>query len=169
MVFLGAGGWIMAHGDDVVLSAPFFSNPGLVRTGLWSISSDTSAVDRYMSRYDVEGAGAILVGHAHYDHLMDVPRIARAHAPEARIVVGRTVANTLGSWSGVSDRVDWHPEALVENLHPRRILLSHWEDFFSPVESPARELLMADLGHFEERLEGLAFPLHRSTYRVLLQ
>ena len=69
-----------------MLAAPLFSNPGLLRTGLRSIRSDTVLVDRYMSRYDVTGARAILVGHANYDHLMDVPRVALSHAPNARIV-----------------------------------------------------------------------------------
>ena len=106
LVYLGTGGWILQHGDDVVLTAPLFTNPGLVRTGLLSIESNHAVVDRFMSRYDVTDARAILVGHAHYDHLMDVPRIATEHAPVARIVGSRTVANTLGTWSGVVGRVD---------------------------------------------------------------
>lgn len=275
LVYLGSGGWILQHGPDVVLTGPLFTNPGLVRTGLWSISSDTALVDRYMSRYDVSEAKAILVGHAHYDHLMDVPRVATEHAPRARIVGSRTVANTLGSWSAVGDRVDvieeeagdldavgrwleygdgvrvmplrsrhaphfdgytlyegertrplrerphraedwvdgetyaflidflsaegevafrvyyqdavvappyglapaslssghpadvailvpatfdqvdWHPEALIENLRPRHVLLAHWEDFFVPVDTPTRSLRFTDLEHFEERLEAV--------------
>jgi hypothetical protein len=50
------------------------------------------------------------------------------------------------------DQVDWHPEALVENLNPRWMLLGHWEDFFVPVDAPTRSLRLADLGHFEARL-----------------
>ena len=105
-VYLGSGGWIMERGEDQVLAAPLFSNPSLVRTGLLPIRSDTALVDRYMSRYDVTAAKAILVGHAHFDHLMDVPRVALAHAPDARIVGNLTVKNTLGTWSGIGDRVD---------------------------------------------------------------
>ena len=273
LVYLGSGGWILERGADMLLTGPLFTNPGLIRTGLWSIASDTSLVDRYMSRYDVSGARAILVGHAHYDHLMDVPRVALAHAPRARIVGSRTVANTLGTWSGVMDRVDivddaagdlktvgrwlrygprvrvmalrsghaphfdgytlyegnrvrpltempsnaaewvdgetyaflvdfldpdgavafrvyyqdavvappwglapealiaerpvdvallvpatfdqvdWHPEAVVENLRPKRVLLGHWEDFFVPIDTPTRSIRLTDLGHFQDRLE----------------
>ena len=51
------------------------------------------------------------------------------------------------------DQVDWHPEALLENLQPERVLLGHWEDFFLPADEPARGLRMADLPHFERRLE----------------
>ena len=273
VVYLGSGGWILEHAGATVLTGPLFTNPGLFSTGFLPIRSDTATVDRLMSRYDVASALAILVGHAHYDHLMDVPRVAARHAPAARIVGSRTVANTLGTWSGVAERVDvvdelagdevtvgqwlrygervrvmalrsfhaphydgytlyrgareeplraepaaahdwldgetyaflidfmagpdsvafrvyyqdavapppagfaprvlveeravdvalivpatfdqvdWHPEALLENLEPRRVLLGHWEDFFLPADEPARALRMADLPHFERRLE----------------
>ncbi len=275
LTYLGVGGWILEHGDDMILAAPLFSNPSFVRTGLASITADTLEVDRYMGRYDVSRARAILVGHAHYDHLMDVPRVAMKHAPQARIVGSRTVANTLGSWSGVGhrvdvvndsagdqesigrwmtygegirvmplrsrhaphfdgytlyqgtverpltappryatewldgetfaylidfldasgsiafrvyyqdavvapplgfapdeliadrpvdvaifvpatfDQVDWHPEAFVENLRPKRVLLGHWEDFFVSFDTPTRSIMLSDIGHFQDRLEGV--------------
>ncbi|HSM61337.1 MAG TPA: hypothetical protein VK849_11090, partial [Longimicrobiales bacterium] len=105
LTYLGVGGWIFERGRDQVLAAPLFSNPSFVRTGLAGISSDTAAVDEGLGGYDVSGALAILVGHAHYDHLMDVPRTALRHAPAARILGSRTVRNTLGTWSEVADRV----------------------------------------------------------------
>jgi hypothetical protein len=78
LTYLGVGGWIIERGDVQLLAAPLFTNPSLLR----------------------------LVGHAHYDHLMDVPQVARRHAPQARILGSRTVLNTLGTWSGVAGRVD---------------------------------------------------------------
>jgi hypothetical protein len=105
-VYLGTGGWILEYAGETVLAAPLFTNPGFLRAGLGPIRSDSAMVDAYMSRYDVSRALAILVGHAHYDHLMDVPSVARRHAPRARIVGSKTVALTLGTWSGVADRVD---------------------------------------------------------------
>lgn len=272
MTYLGSGGWIISRGPDMVLAAPFFSNPGLIRTGLRTIRSDSAEVDRNMAQYDVRATSAILVGHAHYDHLMDVPGIVRRHAPDARIVGSRTVENTLGTWSGMAgrvdrvepfvgdhetvggwmrygervrvmplrshhaphfdgltlyqgtadipreeeprtasdwldghtvaflvdfldddgtvafriyyqdavvhaplgfapdvliaerpvdiavlvpstfDQVDWHPEAFIENLQPRRILLGHWEDFFVPISSDTRSVLLNDVRHFEDRM-----------------
>jgi len=272
LVYLGNGGWIMEHGQDMLLTGPLFTDPPLLRTGLQTVRSDTARVDEYMSRYDVSRARAILVGHAHYDHLMDVPRTALRHATNARIVGGRTVANTLGTWSGLEGRVDlvddsagdhrhagrwlryggvrvmalrshhgphfagytlyqgrisrpltrepelatdwvdgetyaflidfltpddsiafrvfyqdavaeppfglapdsliaerrvdvailvpstfeevpWHPEASIENLNPRRILLGHWEDFFVPMSDPIRPSPMTDHVEFERRLK----------------
>ncbi|MDA0311310.1 MAG: hypothetical protein O2992_04245 [Gemmatimonadetes bacterium] len=273
VVYLGTGGWIFERGADQVLAAPLFSNPGFFTTGLAPIRSDTLEVDRFMGLYDVSRARVILVGHAHYDHLMDVPRVALRHAPSARIAGSRTVQNTLGDWSGVADRVDlleasagdeqtvgkwmpygdavrimplrskhaphfdgmtlyegtrdvpveheprwatewlegethaflvdfldgdgsvayriyyqdavapapagfapdavilehpvdlaifvpatfdqveWHPEAFVQNLRPRRVLLGHWENFFVPVDTPATSIVLTDFAHFESRLE----------------
>lgn len=273
LTYLGTGGWIMEYGDDQILAAPLFSNPGFLDTGLTAIAPDTAAIDRWMSRHDVRDARVILTGHAHYDHLMDVPHVARRHAPDARILGNRTVANTLGTWSGLADRVDvvdpatladqetvgewlryggvrimplrsrhaphfdgytlyqgtvdapldemprsadewldgntlaflidfldetgavafrvyyqdavvappygfapdtlvaerpvdvaifvpatfdqvdWHPEAFVENLRPMRVLLGHWEDFFTPLDEPTRSVFVSDIGHFEDRLE----------------
>jgi L-ascorbate metabolism protein UlaG (beta-lactamase superfamily) len=273
LTYLGTGGWIMESGEDMVLTAPLFSNPSFLRTGLAPIRVDTAEVERQMAQYDVRAARAILVGHAHYDHLMDVPLVATRHAPDARIVANRTTANTLGTWSGVGDRVDvvndivgdaeapgswlsygprvrvmalrsrhaphfdgytlyqgtvdrpmstppqnatewldgetvaflidfldergeiahrvyyqdavvappwgyapdpliaehpvdvaifvpatfdqvdWHPEAFVENLQPRRVLLGHWEDFFIPVDEPTRSIMLSDIGHFQSRLD----------------
>lgn len=275
LVYLGSGGWILEYGDELLLTAPFFSNPGLVRAGLGPIESKPEIVDDFMGRYDVEDAQAILVGHAHYDHAMDVPRVALEHAPRAVVFGGRTVKNTFGTWSGIGarvqaidltagdaetvgawhalgprlrvmalrsrhaahfdgmtlyqgtrdrpmqrpprtadewldgetlaflidfldpegavafrvyyqdavvapplgsapdevirqrpvdvailvpatfDQVDWHPEALVENLQPRFVLLGHWEDFFTPIRTPARSIMLTDLDHFESRLENV--------------
>ena len=274
LTYLGTGGWIMAHDGAMVMTAPLFSNPGFVRTGLATIASDSARVERHMRSYEVDAARVILVGHAHYDHLMDVPVVARRYATSARVLGSRTMANTLGTWSGLEDRidvishddaadqkrpgrwlpygrrvrvlplrsdhaphfdgytlyegtyehprstpprtatewvdgptyaflidfldadgsvafrvyyqdavvappygyapdgliadrrvdvaifvpatfdqVDWHPEAFVENLEPRRVLLGHWEDFFSPVADATRSIMLSDIEHFEDRLE----------------
>src|SRR5690606_26770795 len=111
LVYLGSGGWLIEHRGEQILTAPLFSNPDIVRTGLAGIEADTAAIDRHMGRYDVTDARAILVGHAHYDHLMDVPRVASIHAVRARILGSPTTANTLGFWSGLADRIDVVDEA----------------------------------------------------------
>jgi hypothetical protein len=276
-VYMGSGGWLIEHGDVVVMSAPLFTNPGLLDAGVFKIHSDTVVVDRHMayydSLYDVSRAAAIVSGHGHYDHLMDVPRVARRYAPDAKLVLNRTSAHILGTWAGVQDRVEvvngregnqerlgewlrfgdglrimavrshhaahfdgytlyrgfvdepkaeeptwasewlegqsfsyiidflagpdsvafrvyyqdavspapsgfapdalirerpvdvailvpstfdqveWHPEAFIENLRPRYVLLGHWEDFFRPFDDDTKSLRVSDLGHFEHRLD----------------
>jgi hypothetical protein len=51
------------------------------------------------------------------------------------------------------DQVDWHPEAFVENLRPRWVLLGHWENFFKPPEARTKSILLSDIGHFQDRLD----------------
>jgi L-ascorbate metabolism protein UlaG (beta-lactamase superfamily) len=272
LTYMGTGGWIIRRGDEAVMGAPLFSNPSFVRVGLAPIEADTGTIDRMMDRFDVRDTRAILIGHSHYDHLMDVPRVAARHVPDARLIGGRTTQNLLGHWSGVMDRVDlvddhvadqesagswmsyggrlrvlplrsnhaphfvgmelyagtadrprteppgtaaewlggetyaflidfldedggiefrvyyqdavtapplgfapeerieerpvdvailvpatfdqvdWHPEAFIENLRPRWVLLGHWEDFFIPIDEDTHSITMADIGHFEARL-----------------
>jgi hypothetical protein len=91
--YLGVGGWLMRMGGTALLTAPFFSNPGFLEAGLWRIEADTVAIERYLPY--VEDVSAILVGHAHYDHLMDVPYILRRRAPEAILYGSRTAVNIL--------------------------------------------------------------------------
>jgi hypothetical protein len=93
LTYLGTGGWLVRHGDAALLTAPFFSNPGVVEVGVARLVADTAAVDRHLP--PVSDVPAILVGHGHYDHLMDVPYIARRKAPQARIYGSTTVVNQL--------------------------------------------------------------------------
>ena len=95
--YLGVGGFLIRHGDAALLTAPFYSNPGLPRVLLnGRIRPDP---DRIPGRPAL-AAGArvhgILVGHAHYDHLMDVPVIVADWGLEHAAVYGsRTAANLL--------------------------------------------------------------------------
>ena len=86
--YLGVGGWLFRAGDAAVLAAPLYSNPGLLETGLTTIASDPDAVARHLP--DVSDVAVVLVGHGHYDHLMDVPVVMERHAPEALLVANRT-------------------------------------------------------------------------------
>jgi hypothetical protein len=59
-----------------------------------AIASDTSLADRLLPR-EADGASTILVGHAHYDHLLDVPYVARARARRATIYGSPTMRHIL--------------------------------------------------------------------------
>lgn len=100
--YLGVGGWLFRRGDAALLTAPLFSNPGLLRVGFWTIRSDTARVDRFLP--EVRDVEAVLVGHAHYDHLLDVPYVLRGPAPRATAYGSRTMAHILAGAPGVADR-----------------------------------------------------------------
>lgn len=71
--FLGVGGFRFQVGDDAILTAPLFTNPSMVDVTVGQIATDPARVDAFLG--DVSGVKAIVSGHAHYDHLMDVPYV----------------------------------------------------------------------------------------------
>jgi hypothetical protein len=108
MTYLGAGGFLIRHGADAILTSASFTHHGLLRTFLpfFPISTDTNLVRLMMGRERLDGVSAILVGHSHYDHLLDAPFIAKTLVPEAGLYGGPTMRNTL-----------WADTALRSRLH----------------------------------------------------
>jgi L-ascorbate metabolism protein UlaG (beta-lactamase superfamily) len=90
--YLGSGGWLFRRGPDVIATAPFVSNPTWFAL-LRSAKPDKPLIERVVPRMD--DVEIVLVGHAHYDHAMDLPYIAKAKAPNAVFYGGRTMANIL--------------------------------------------------------------------------
>ncbi|MGH8727446.1 MAG: MBL fold metallo-hydrolase [Burkholderiales bacterium] len=95
--YLGAGGVLIKRGEDVLLTAPFFSNPSLLRMVFGEIKSLPEQVNRFLGSTgdDLAPATAVLVGHAHYDHLMDMPYIKKKYLPNAKIYGSETMKNIL--------------------------------------------------------------------------
>ena len=79
--YLGCGGWSIRLGDQHLVTAPFWSNPGVLRVGLWTIAPDEELIAERLAETPLNDASAMLVGHGHHDHLLDIPVIA-ATAPE---------------------------------------------------------------------------------------
>ena len=87
VTYLGVDGFLIRSGVSSLLTAPSFSHPGLARTVLGlTVTADTAHTDSLMRRVDTRDVRAILVGHSHYDHLLDVPYIARRVVPDALVV-----------------------------------------------------------------------------------
>jgi hypothetical protein len=91
--YLGSGGFLLQRRKDVILTAPFFSNPSLFRVLFWSIHADPGQINAFLP--PVAEVKAILVGHAHYDHLLDIPYIAQERAPSAIIYGNQTAIHIL--------------------------------------------------------------------------
>lgn len=74
--YLGVGGFAIRIGEEALLTAPFYSNPGLFRVGLGiEIDPDRARIPDRPPLLDGATVAGVLVGHAHYDHLMDVPAV----------------------------------------------------------------------------------------------
>ena len=72
ITYLGVSGFLIERGDFEVMTAPFFSNPPVTRLPI-GIEPNTDLIDAGLHDIPLAHVKAILVGHAHCDHLMDVP------------------------------------------------------------------------------------------------
>jgi hypothetical protein len=88
----------------MLLTAPLFSNPGpvAVLTGVLEVKKEI--IDERADIYDLHEALGVLVGHGHYDHLMDVSYLTVTHAKSATIYGSRTVRNQIIAYPGLDHR-----------------------------------------------------------------
>ena len=78
--WLGVSSWIISRGDDVVIVDPFFTRPSF-RSVIVSFFFPALALGFGYSSERINdvlpelpaNTRFVLIGHAHYDHLMDVP------------------------------------------------------------------------------------------------
>ena len=92
--YLGAGGIIIKRGEDVIMSAPFFSNFSIPELA-FPIKSDKKEVNRYYKELKEEGVSGIIIGHSHYDHMIDLPYIHEKYHKESTIYCTKSAKNLL--------------------------------------------------------------------------
>ena len=246
--WLGTAGFALEYQGTTVLFDPYLTRASLFRVATSRLVSDARVIAAHAPRAD-----AIVVGHTHFDHALDVPAIAAltgaqvygsrsavtlcrgSGLPEARLhdverspgadpavaevgpfelrfhpsahsrfalgrvpfpgeitdcddvplrfnhyrcgavfaveirVAGRTILH-LGSAELIEANLrvrepdllllcaaGWTsspelPERVARVITPRAVLLSHWDDFFRPLESPARPLPALQLPRLVDRL-----------------
>ena len=96
--FLGVGGWLLHWRGEGLLLAPSFSNPALFNQPGWPplvVKADDDRIDKYMNKVQAGDVTMLLVGHGHYDHLLDVPRVMLKHATHAIAYGSNTVERIL--------------------------------------------------------------------------
>ena len=66
--YLGTAGFVLEGAGRTVVVDPFLTRPGLVETGLSRLVPDEARLRRVLPRAD-----EVLVGHSHFDHVLDAP------------------------------------------------------------------------------------------------
>jgi len=119
LTYLGSGGFLMTWNHHAILTAPFYSNPGLLQVAFGlPISPNTERIDAHLP--PVDDVEAILVGHTHYDHLMDTVYIAETHAPRAVLYGNETMAHILAAREHLRGRVVAMDDAAGDWWQPGR-------------------------------------------------
>ena len=121
VTYLGAGGFLIRHRDDAmninraIMTGPFFSNPGILRSLLgFPIAPDPARIAEFLP--PVGDVAAILIGHAHYDHLMDTIHVAESSAPQAILYGNDTMVHIVNARPALRSRAQ-SLEPLAGNSH----------------------------------------------------
>lgn len=111
--WLGSASYSIELGDASILTDPFYTYHGMVRTGLLTIWPDREVVRKVTA--DVPKPQAIFIGHSHYDHMLDVAELVRCKGWEVPIVGSESTKNIL---SGMG--------CDLEALHQPLVLGNQW-------------------------------------------
>ena len=110
LTYLGVAGWQLTHAGNVLLLDPYFTR-ATVSADWRPLLPDADAI----ARFAPPTVDVILVGHSHYDHLLDVPTIAL-----------RTSATVVGTVSTLNvARAAGVPEARLQFAVPDHTLTLH--------------------------------------------
>ncbi|KXO14058.1 hypothetical protein AKG98_122 [Moritella sp. JT01] len=133
--YLGVGGYLFQYGDDSIMTAPSFTNPGLINVSLpLPIEPDHALIDELLP-VEAKQAEFILVGHAHYDHLMDVPYIMQQHMPTT-IAVGSTTMTNIVTAVIADERLLDITDYAAEGQQPGRWIYNRHNTIrFMPIKS----------------------------------
>lgn len=92
ITYLGVGGWLLYWKGEGLLFAPSFSNPIFPPL---LVRANPARINAHMP--PAKGVRVLLIGHAHYDHLLDVPYIMQHQAKQATAYGNTTVGRTLAA------------------------------------------------------------------------
>lgn len=97
-VFLGTSTLLVRDSRTTLLIDGFFSRPPLWRVATGRLAPDTRAIDACLERAGITSLDAVLCAHAHYDHALDAPVIARKYGAP---LIGSSSAVKIGEGYGL--------------------------------------------------------------------
>lgn len=126
--YLGSGGVYLRWREEAILIGPSFSNPGLIRAQFLRVKPNQARIDRALKKFEHQRVRAILAGHSHYDHLADVPTIARHPITTAPIWVnqaGKFMLAAEGLDGRVNELVAGEPFDATPSIRVRAVASNH--------------------------------------------
>jgi len=95
MTYLGTAGFVLANEQRTLVLDPYLSRPGLLRTLSGRLHDSPELLRRH-----VPVADDVLIGHAHFDHILDAPALCAATG--ARLI-GSPAACHVGRAAGLPE------------------------------------------------------------------
>ena len=105
VAYLGVGGMVIEWRGETIATAPQFTRIGMVEAGIGHLRSDATAIEQGLNGFDAASWQLILSGHAHYDHLADVPLIMQRHSPQATLWTNGSGEKMLHAFPELQSRV----------------------------------------------------------------
>jgi hypothetical protein len=118
--YLGTGCFLIAHKGRTLLTDPFVSNPGPMRSLAGQVTSDTAYINRMTSPEEFANVRMVISGHSHYDHLLDLPYLSRWIPEDALMCVNRTGTHLLAPF-GITQ-----PIVAVDSLAADSVRMGQW-------------------------------------------
>src|SRR6185436_3966730 len=84
------------NGGEKFLTAPLYTRPNMIEVVTIPVASDPLHVAASLPNSELGGLRAIVSGHAHYDHLMDVPWVM-TRAPSAMLYANTTAKHIFAA------------------------------------------------------------------------
>ncbi len=137
--YLGAGGHLIRRGKDVLMTAPFFSNPSMLEQ-LLPAKVKPDLIEAGLP--DISDVEMVLVGHSHYDHTMDLPYIAKKRAPKAVFYGSKTMKHLLAPGIERSRLVDMNDLSTSGQVPGEWVYAKNRAFRFMPLESDHAPHLM---------------------------
>jgi len=118
--YLGTGCFLIDQKGRTLLTDPFVSNPGPMRSLAGQVSSDTAYINRMTRPEEFANVRMVISGHSHYDHLMDLPYLCRWMPDDVVLCVNRTGTHLLAPY-GIAQ-----PMVAVDSLAADSVRTGQW-------------------------------------------
>lgn len=110
--YLGTAGFVIRHAERTIVLDPYVSRPSLMTTLTQPLQPNTALI-----RQVIPHADDVLIGHAHYDHILDAPDLCKQTG--ARLI-GSRASMMVGRAAGVPE------QQLIETAGREDIACGEW-------------------------------------------
>lgn len=118
LAYLGVSGLLVEWRGSTLVMAPYFTRQGPAEVLLGKLRVDREVIANEVAGFAPQDWDTLLSGHAHYDHLADVPELMVRHATQAELWTNHSGARVLHAFEPLRGRVHTVEESLGEWIRP---------------------------------------------------